>query len=110
MAKRRYPLPHLQMRHLAVRVLSWAAFLALAAGFAYWTRLAMLSQVTGTPEAAHPFDWYADGCLGVGLVLLAGLLLSRPAPTAARRKARIPQNTLPRNAKTAKRTRRHRVQ
>jgi hypothetical protein len=95
---------------LAIRLLSWAVVLALLAGFVYWTLFTLHVQAQAPQDAGHPFDWYADGCLGAGLVVGAGLLLSRPAPPPSRRKARGAQNALPRNAKTAKRMRRHRVQ
>ncbi len=90
--------------------MAWAAFLALGSGFVYWTKIVLGIQAHKAMMDAHPFDWYADGCLGLGLTLLAALYLSRPAPPPARRKARGAQNGRPFDRKSAKRMRRHRVQ
>ena len=69
------------------------AGLALAlfgAGFVYWTRITLFQQAHFAPDSAHPYDWYATGCLLAGMLAGATLLLSlrEPPPMRWRRPRR----------------------
>lgn len=60
------------------------------AGFFYWTRVTLFKQAHFAPDSAHPYDWYATGCLLAGMLALATLLLSlrEPPPMRWRRPRR----------------------
>ncbi len=60
-------------------------------GFFYWTRVTLFQQAHFAPDSAHPYDWYATGCLLAGMLALATLLLSlrEPPPMRWRRPRRV---------------------
>ncbi len=59
-------------------------------GFVYWTRVTLFKQAHFAPDSAHPYDFYATGCLMAGMLALATLLLSlrEPPPMRWRRPRR----------------------
>ncbi len=84
----RWPLP------LARFLVPGGAGLVLAlcgAGFVYWTRVTLVKQANFAPDSAHPYDFYATGCLLAGMLALATLLLSlrEPPPMRWRRPRRV---------------------
>lgn len=97
------------LKRLAQPVLSALALIALLYGFVYNTRIAIVNQKYGPIGAEHPWDWQAEGCLALTLVLIAVLALTRPSPRRWR-KAAGRQNNRDEGAKRGKRTRRERVQ
>ncbi|MDQ2686619.1 MAG: hypothetical protein M3Y28_02000 [Armatimonadota bacterium] len=105
--KRRRKLPLL--KRLAQTVLAALALIALLYGFVYNTRIAIVNQEHGPIGAEHPWDWQAEGCLALALVLIAVLALTRPSPRRWRKTVRW-QNNRGKGAKMRKRTRRERVQ
>ena len=79
-------------------------------GFVNNTRITLDLQAHAPPGAEHPYDFYAEGCLGGVLILLAMIFLTRPSPRRWRKSAVRVQNTARSMTKGAKRTRRTRVQ
>ncbi len=80
--------------------------LVLLSGFITWTRTALDIQAHAPPGAEHPYDFYAEACLGGVLLLLAVLFLSRPTPRRWRKAAPASgQNAQRTGAKGAKRRR-----
>ena len=79
-----------------------------AFGFVYFTRITLDKQAHFAPDSAHPWDGYAAACLFLGLLALAGLLLSLrdPPPMRWRRAPRGPGSwSRSRAARGAKRRR-----
>lgn len=74
--------------HIAAPLLPLAAFgLGLAvclAGFVHFTAVALYKEAHFAPEAMHPDDGYAAGCLFLGMALGAGLLLALREPPPMR--------------------------
>jgi len=87
-AKRRRPARPGGWAHIAAPLLPLAAFgLGLAvclAGFVHFTAVALYKQAHFAPEAMHPDDGYAAGCLFLGMALGAGLLLALREPPPMR--------------------------
>lgn len=84
---RRKPPRVLLLPRLVVPV-GLSGLLALsAAGFVHFTQITLYQQAHFAPEDAHPWDSYAGGCLFLGLIASAGLLLNTrdPAPTQWRK-------------------------
>ncbi len=54
------------------------------AGFVHFTAVALYKQAHFAPEAMHPDDGYAAGCLFLGMALGAGLLLALREPPPMR--------------------------
>lgn len=106
-AKRRRKAPRLQ--RLVQPLLSSLGLAVLLYGFVYNTRIAIENQEHGPIGAEHPWDWQAEGCLALALLLIAVLALTRPSPRRWRKGIRR-QNSGAMDAKTGKRTRRERVQ
>ena len=81
--------------------------LLLLYGFIDNTRVALDLEAHAPPGAEHPYDFYAEGCLGGALLVLAVLFMSRPTPRRWRKSARRrAQNGAFLGAKVAKRRRR----
>lgn len=102
---------------LALRVLLGAGLIVCVYGFATNSAIAVQRQQNLPPGAEHPWDFYANGFLFVGMLSLAGIYLTRTEtrpprllngrlPTAKAWRTRRPELILripiP---KTAKRTR-----
>lgn len=97
------------VRRLAQPLLSTLGLIVLTLGFVHNTRIALNNEAHGPIGAEHPWDWQAEGCLALALVLIAMLALTRPSPRRWRKAARRENNVGP-APKTGKRTRRERVQ
>ena len=103
-AKRRRKLPG--TKRLVQLLVSFMGLIVLLYGFVDNTRVSLDLQAHAPPGAEHPYDFYADGCLGGVLVLLAMIFLTRPAPRRWRKSAVRTQNAGLLGAKGAKRRRR----
>ena len=88
--RRRRPRRSLSLARLAVPGGAGMALALFGAGFVYWTRVTLYKQRYFAPDSAHPYDFYATGCLLAGMLALATLLLSlrEPAPMRWRRPRR----------------------
>lgn len=109
-AKRRRPPPRLNgVAHL-VPILAFGLGLAVClAGFVHFTAVALYKQAHFAPEAMHPDDGYAAGCLFLGMALGAGLLLALREPPPMRwrhvrstRRAGVGPKARGRNARTVR--------
>ena len=88
--RRRRPRRSLSLTRLAVPGGAGLALVLFGAGFVYWTRVTLFQQAHFAPDSAHPYDWYATGCLLAGMLAGATLLLSlrEPPPMRWRRPRR----------------------
>lgn len=84
--------PPRQISELSRFVVPLGLGLALAfcvVGFVHFSLITLDKQAHFAPGSEHPYDGYAVGCLFVGLVALAGLILNlRDAPSMRWRRAR----------------------
>ena len=62
---------------LALRILLCAGLIGCVIGFAQNSAIAVHRQEFLPPGAEHPWDFYANGFLCVGLLALAGIYLTR---------------------------------
>ncbi|BDI30679.1 hypothetical protein CCAX7_27300 [Capsulimonas corticalis] len=76
---------------LALRALLCAGLIGCVFGFAHNSAIAVYRQANLPPGAEHPWDFYANGFLCVGLLSLAGIYLTRTEEAPARRlSGRVP--------------------
>jgi len=81
------------------------ALLLCAIGFVRYSLIALYQQAHFAPDSVHPYDGYAVGCLFLGMMALAGILLSLREPPPMRwRRARGIRRPFdrPRRAKRAR--------
>ncbi|MCW3061349.1 MAG: hypothetical protein JWQ02_3170 [Capsulimonas sp.] len=62
---------------LALRILLCASLIGCVYGFAANSAIVVQRQAVLPPGAEHPWDFYANGFLCIGLLALAGIYLTR---------------------------------
>ena len=98
-----------RLEHLPRLVVPVTLGLALALcawGFVHFSLIALYQQAHFAPDSVHPWDAYAVACLFIGMVALAGILLSlrEPAPMRWRRLRRPRPGFKPRRVKRRRRS------
>ena len=89
--RRRPPRVIFDLPRLVVPLGLGLALLLCAVGFVRYSLIALYQQAHFAPDSVHPYDGYAVGCLFLGMMALAGILLSlrEPPPMRWRRARRI---------------------
>lgn len=79
------------LSRFVVPVGSGLVLIFCAVGFVRYSLIALYQQAHFAPDSVHPYDGYAVGCLFVGMIALAGILLSlrEPPPMRWRKVRRI---------------------